>query len=239
MPTGDGPVGDPGVAGSGAGGRWGAAADRGQGPGWRARGGSAGAVGDGTLTRVSVGRMGSGTSPVQSGSVEEAVGQLVPGEVTRAVFTTFPVGSTAVGGNGFAADVTMLIVEVAPAAMVPRLQVTTWPAAVQAGVDDTNVRPTGKVSVTTTLVAWLPPRVPHRQRVRHLCARHDLGRRRCLVKNESGCTVREGAEDRLTGRRSVGERPPVARRDHCVGPGCGIHRSSCSWPGSSCRLRSR
>ena len=89
-----------------------------------------------------------GLHPSGSGS------QLVLGDVTVAVFGTMPSGSMALSGNGSAASVTMSNVMSSPAASDGVEQVTTWAAsAVQPLGGETNVRPTGSGSVTTTSVA--------------------------------------------------------------------------------------
>src|SRR5262245_25951557 len=100
-----------------------------------------------SLISVNRAATGNGTSSVHSGLVEPS-GQFGPGDVTVAEFTTFPFGSMPAGGNGSAANVTISIVDVAPAARVPRLHVTVCPTAVHGGVDETNERPVGNWSVT-------------------------------------------------------------------------------------------
>src|SRR5215471_7444037 len=85
-------------------------------------------------------------------------GQLLPGEVTVPVLGTdaapanTPGGSTSVAGNGSAAWTVTFTVTVAPAAMVPSVQVTVVVPA-QVLSDETKVRPAGRASVTTTPVA--------------------------------------------------------------------------------------
>ena len=111
-----------------------------------------------TFTRVSSEMIGNGWTSVQSASVEPS-GQFVPGEVTVAVLTTVPSGVTEPAGNGSAASVTMSKEMSAPAASVAAVQVTTASAAsaVQPSGEDTKVRPAGRGSVTTTLVASTGP----------------------------------------------------------------------------------
>src|SRR5262249_40926187 len=107
---------------------------------------------------------GSGTWSVHSAAGGVASGgQLVPGAITSAALITVPSDWTSVGGNGLASRVTTLIATLSPALMSPRLQVTNCPFALHPGrgtgpsapwsttFEDTNVRPVGRVSVTTTL----------------------------------------------------------------------------------------
>ena len=110
---------------------------------------------DDDFTIESWGWTGNGTVDAHSGPPLPSGGQLVLGAVTVAVLGTFPVGSMASAGNGSAASVTMSAVTVAPAARSPSAQVTVTPSAdEQPGLsEDTNVKPAGNTSETTTVGA--------------------------------------------------------------------------------------
>jgi hypothetical protein len=108
---------------------------------------------------ASVGPRGNSTSASQVPSGGLPGGQLLPGDSTDAVLTTNPPVRMPPGGYGPVASATMPIVTTAPGARSPRAQTTVWPSAdVHAGLSaDTNVRPVGRTSVTTTAAATTGP----------------------------------------------------------------------------------
>ena len=113
-------------------------------------------VTDDDFTIESCGWTGNGTVDSHSGPPLPSGGQLVLGAVTVALWR--PVGSVG-GRERTAASVTMLTGTAAPAARSPSAQVTVTPSAdEQPGLsEDTNVKPAGNTSETTTAVAVTGP----------------------------------------------------------------------------------